>query len=281
MGKNKKRQIARSVYARLWCVYEAFLAFEHEKIILTATRPCCRAKFWAGSAVFLAFSIGLCMGLWLRNLDGPLEYAAPLTEWLLIIFCSGILVSGCVTMPLCRRVAHLVSAGLAGFFAAVLFVPPDLPEALDSTFATMGVVFWCLMGICVLVSEVDQLNRRAIEESELSLQVGYSGSSSCAKCSREDDSVRIWREIGARSSVVDSTIAVLLRAGMSTASLRRASAAGVDVKNAGDADHATVLPPCLNPTNRTNANIHTYIHTYIRTRIHTYTHKYGYIYIYV
>ena len=97
------------------------------------------------------------------------------------------------------------------------------------------------MGISVLVAEVDQLTRQATEASEESLQAGYSGSSCSASCSREHDALRIRQEIGMRSSLVDSTIDVLLKAGMSTASLRRASEAGVNVQNAGDADHATAL----------------------------------------
>ena len=126
----------------------------------------------------------------------------------------------------------------------VSLVPLQLlhfPHKQVSAFVTAWTLFWCSMGVCLTVAEVDRVNRQATEASEMSLEAGYSGSSCFARCSWEDDALRIWREIGARSSVVDATIGVLLRAGMSTASLRRASAAGIDVKHAVDADHATLM----------------------------------------
>jgi len=228
------------VYARLWCVYEAFLAFEHEKIILTATMPYHRRKLQAASTAVLSFGVGFCVG---RRVS-CCEYHSTPARWLTTIFCCLFLISNCVSVPLCRRIAHLVNAGLAGFFMAVSLVPLQLlqfPQKQVSAFVTAWTLFWCSMGVCLTVAEVDRVNREATEASEVSLEAGYSGSSCFARCSWEDDALRIWREIGARSSVVDATIGVLLRAGMSTASLRRASAAGIDVKHAVDADHATLM----------------------------------------
>ncbi|CAE7203499.1 unnamed protein product [Symbiodinium necroappetens] len=229
-----------SVYARLWCVYEAFLAFEHEKIILTATMPYHRRKLQAASTAVFSFGVGFCVG----RRTSCCEYHSTPARWLTTIFCCLFFISNCVSSPLCRRIAHLVNAGLAGFFMAVSLVPLQLlhfPHKQVSAFVTAWTLFWCSMGVCLTVAEVDRVNRQATEASEMSLEAGYSGSSCFARCSWEDDALRIWREIGARSSVVDATIGVLLRAGMSTASLRRASAAGIDVKHAVDADHATLM----------------------------------------
>ena len=231
--------LSESVYARLWCAYEAFLAFEHEKIILTAARPCFSQKFRAASAVLVSFCTGLCIGRWTTGL----QYQARTSRWLVILFSLCILVSNFCAVPRCRRIAHLMAAAFAGVFAVAALAPMECPKDLVAVYSRLCALFWCLMGLCVLVSEVDQLDRQSTQASEQSLQAGYQGSCCKASCSREDDAARIWQEIGSRSSAVDSTIAVLLKAGMSTASLRRASAAGVDVKNAGDADHATVLLP--------------------------------------
>ena len=55
-----------SVYTRLWCGYEAYLAFQSNKIIRTATPPIWREVLFSWLKMLPAFLMGLIVGVWFK-----------------------------------------------------------------------------------------------------------------------------------------------------------------------------------------------------------------------
>ena len=91
-----------------------------------------------------------------------------------------------------------------------------------------------------MASEWQRLaDAQAAQEGQL---LAYEGSARDARCFDPGDELRLRAAVGAEWGALDRAVAVLRRAGMSTSSLRRAAAAGVDV---GDAGRVNVAGLCF------------------------------------
>ena len=86
-----------------------------------------------------------------------------------------------------------------------------------------------------LLLEADRVNAVARAWEAEQLRRGYQGSIAHATCSDAADSARILGEIGDKMEAVDYAIHVLLKAGMSSPTLREIARAGIDVAGAGNA----------------------------------------------
>lgn len=105
---------------------------------------------------------------------------------------------------------------------------------------------WCVAFLSVaIVAEADRTRSDAQHEEAKQLEEGFAGSVEHASCSYTLDEMRIRAEIGTLQGNVDKTISVLLHAGMSTARLRDAHDAGVNVKRAGHIEWAPVITSTL------------------------------------
>ena len=106
--------------------------------------------------------------------------------------------------------------------------------------------------ICIwvyfLLAEVDRVNCQTEMEEAEALQTQYQGSIRHASCSEVRDEVSIWHEIGDQVDEVHKVIQVLLKAGMTSDSLRAAHLQGVELRQAGLVQSAfplIVLGPLL------------------------------------
>ena len=89
-----------------------------------------------------------------------------------------------------------------------------------------------------LLQEFDRANGLATKQEALQLSRGYQGTIERAACSQAADAMRIFEEIGQKTAAVDYAIHVLLKAGMSSPTLRQVASKGVDIQHAGSAEVA-------------------------------------------
>ena len=227
----------QSVYTRLWCAYEAYLAQEEGKTILIAhpsnLHQVQRALRWMP----LAAALGATIGISATFLEMGVSYALPT----LTFFVIGL--SLVTNNNLFRRVMHLVGVVLCwiqathhcgaslndkGFCIFLFKKDPKVPHAVNSV---VHMSYFLMTSAVFCVMEVDRINSiSAVSEAE-ELRQGYQGSIQYAKCSQKADSESILGEIGDQVHRVDHAIHVLLTAGMSTPALRDI-AHSVNIKHA-------------------------------------------------
>lgn len=249
-----------SVYTRLWCAYEAYLAHEWDKVIQTA-RPPLRAKALLHDMLLVAVSTtigGLLVGpitllLWRSLDDTPYEkhcfwvyYVLPVLQYF-FMFASTF--SRRARM---RQVLNLVGILFCGTQASIAIYAKSIDgyrllglsgrNARDLPgWANAEVCYSIVLLLFFLVAEVDR--RRYIDSrcAARLLENGYTGSIQHARCSSDEDERNIREEIGNNSEAVDCTINVLMDAGMSTPSLRSAHERGADMADAGFIEYAFVV----------------------------------------
>jgi len=239
-----------SIYSRIWCAYEAFLAYSDSKPIFTASAPVLGlwrevsqvvmtivGVFIVGVAVAAKFEIdesGLLAGVDIRTdvlgggaaalacfLQLPpavLRASSPVTRSM--AYVSGAI--SAVYMSLTGRIAAEMCArnGLFGNFTSRCLIDAFLGVGLCIGSATM---------------EADRLWLIRAQQEASQLLTGYTGRLRDASASKEEDKEKILEELIASGmeNDVDSAIQVLLHSGVSSPMLRTA------VANAGNLEQAS------------------------------------------
>ena len=225
----------KSVYTRLWCGYEAYLAFQSNKIIRTAVPSIWPQVLLAWLRMFPALLAGIIIGIVSRF--GGFESA--LREWIVMMRMCALLASlvsqNCGQIRLCLIANHV---GLATGAAAVIggthphdFLPLS-PENSAKQAATYKYMRASFLGY-FLLAEVDRVNWQTEKRQAEELQHHFQGSIRHASCSEVQDEINIRDEIGDQVDEVDKVIQVLLKAGLTSDALRDAYLRGVELEHAG------------------------------------------------
>jgi len=222
-----------SIYTRLWCVYEAFLAYQWDKVVITAKRPS-RWKEWrAMPLVVLCMCGGGALSSLLHLSESCLVATIAMFASYLVILASML----CTQPRLWRAVNYFGSIWAGGYFIALHSMPAHALE--DTCFGeyedyeewrTWQMFYSVSMALFLAFSEVDRVRYEGAQRESDELRKGYTGSVRDASCSSADDAASIRAEIDGCSDEVDRTVQVLTSAGMSTASLREAAERGVDLE---------------------------------------------------
>ena len=232
-----------SIYTRLWCGYEAYLAFKSHKIIQIATPPIYCEVILAWVRMIPAMLIGLALPV-IHEHFHPMPYSARYATALALLASLVSLICG--HARLCLIANHV---GLA--FATSLLkrmhlhqiVFPLMPESmkpgLDQALRLEVMLYFFL-------AEVDRVRWQVEQESEAQLRNQFKGSVRHACCSDAQDTVNIFAEIAHQIDDVDTAIRTLLKAGLSSDSFRHADAQGVELQHA-NAVHLAIPALVLGP----------------------------------
>ncbi|CAE7421967.1 unnamed protein product [Symbiodinium sp. CCMP2592] len=226
-----------SVYTRLWCAYEAYVASEAGKVILIAKassrQQLRRALCYVLAAGFLGMLTGMLAHFWPPAVDLDPVF---LTVGIAAAGCSSSMHSdrlrvalNCIGEMACGYL--LVNWSTMQSWLPLHCMPPSVPFVVQRFVWLVGASLFCLM-------EVDRVNSRATRRAAAQLLEGYEdqGSVEFAECSRDADAARIRAEIGDKFGEVDYAIHVLLNAGISTPALRDIARAGVNIDSAAHPD---------------------------------------------
>ncbi|CAK9086684.1 Uncharacterized protein SCF082_LOCUS41001 [Durusdinium trenchii] len=220
----------QSVYTRLWCAYEAYLAQEEGKIILIAHNS---TLHYVGDLQYMALAavMGTALGIFTTlHVSHALGF--------------GVSVAGLLSLTIEHSTSRLVINFLCEMFCwlRVTNWDPFFPYAdmwhfpwevcpwhvrffIHEFFFLTGAFFFLLM-------EVDRIHGKSSVLEAEQLRQHYKGSILYAECSQQEDAINIHSEIGDKIGSVDYAIHVLLTAGMSTPTLRDIARAGVDIEDA-------------------------------------------------
>ena len=222
----------KSIYTRLWCSYEAYLAHECGKVIVIA-----RASQWPQTRrslmiISLAIPPGVILGIVARmSIPGALNNFGPAVA----------IVAGACTLlwpwPASRgRLATNFVAVLAlscmtvAWENRVYYWQEDIPIVFLSIVQRLLFVFNVVF---FYVTEVDRVRSIQKKNEAEQLSRGFQSSITHSEVSHKPDGDMIWEDIGNKVEDVDHAIEVLMVAGASTPSLRHASLLGVDITGAG------------------------------------------------
>ncbi|CAE7939046.1 unnamed protein product, partial [Symbiodinium necroappetens] len=231
----------RSIYTRLWCAYEAYLAQEEGKTILIA-----RASNWpairqAMLRMFLAAIVGMALAVLVdvHNWNAALNLAA--------LCVAAIAAAWSIGTENHNRQVFLNLVGETTAWFLVLNWCTVGKEGTDhgigyAIYAGLQRMELLAFASSFLLLEVDRVRGEAAICEATQLGRDYSGSIANASCSRMEDDEHIRREIGAKICDVDYAIEVLMAAGISTPSLRELAHQGVDITGAA---HSEVTMPLL------------------------------------
>jgi len=221
-----------SIYARLWCAYEAYLACSQDKHIFTAVNPVlghalCRASMLI-PYMLLAGATEVMLHPWVKE-------AISLDEHRL--FC---LMAGTLFLLVCFSMGDSLMTMLTIWGCAAVFpfaLAYELHEAKDGD----QLRFWITLvnqNVLILAAELGRYFDREASIEIRNLKHGFNGRIQEATCSRaaDDKAIRddIEKDVGPSIwQHVDSAIEVLFSAGKSTPDYRRAADLGVDLYNTG------------------------------------------------
>ncbi|CAK9020391.1 unnamed protein product [Durusdinium trenchii] len=221
----------RSVYTRLWCGYEAYLAQEAGKPIAIAGTS---VRHWTWRSLkYMCFAAvpGVILGqyvnshgwkwfrwfLWLPSLAALLGLNAQDHEY-------SILVHG-----FCEMVCWIEIANCDGSF-------PNGHEwgFPDVAYPYVHLWYWVMAASFFCLMEVDRIHFWCNRWEAEQLKRDYRGSIRYAECSQPEDAQRIQLEIGQEEKFqeVDDAIQVLLTARMSSPALCHIASLGVDIDQA-------------------------------------------------
>eukprot|EP00928_Gymnodinium_smaydae_P059146 TRINITY_DN4239_c0_g2_i1.p1 TRINITY_DN4239_c0_g2~~TRINITY_DN4239_c0_g2_i1.p1 ORF type:complete len:602 (+),score=63.19 TRINITY_DN4239_c0_g2_i1:62-1867(+) len=238
-----------SIYSRLWCVYEAWMACEMGKVILTATPRRDNLLRNALLLLCLPFLCGFVINfMGFDSGSGCPDIKFHLQLSLFVILLTKLLGLGRWMVSLCVSDPSVSSSMCMSRYPVWWAV--DILGAWWSGM-TLGaeVHTWtigCVMlwsswpfRLCQLVvvlyffaSELERVKAVRSDAEASQLQKNFQ-SVALAECSNPDDVVAIKAEIGQDMSEVDMSISVLMSAGMSTPDLRQAALLGASVDDAG------------------------------------------------
>jgi len=226
-----------SIYTRIWCVYEAFLAHSQGIPIFTATTP---ARDASGRVcTMLAFSVVCCCS---SLVVFHSMYLADI-PWLAYVFIT--LAAMFTLLSLClpaeswqlRRVndmGAMMCSILVGHCISLHYQGIEY-GLLDVVSARHAASMFALSMLFFVAREVDRLWQLQASRELCQLKSGFTGRLQDARSSAETDREHILFEIRSRhqESAVEHAINVLISAGMSTPTLRFAASCGVDIGGAG------------------------------------------------
>ena len=227
----------QSVYTRLWCSYEAYLAQEGGKTILIARSSNMLHILRSLQRAAVAALLGAGLGTLAAALGARQTFIVPAFTVLVCGFCLVINNEGL------RKAMHLVGVilcwtNLVRDFGGVFgdYAGENRGEGISHESTTVvRRSYWLMSSIGLFIMEIDRINARSAMAESAELQLGYEGSIQYAKCSQESDAASIRKEIGDQVAQVDHAIHVLLAAGMSTPTLREI-ARSVDIQHAAFAE---------------------------------------------
>eukprot|EP00929_Paragymnodinium_shiwhaense_P026563 TRINITY_DN15785_c0_g3_i1.p1 TRINITY_DN15785_c0_g3~~TRINITY_DN15785_c0_g3_i1.p1 ORF type:complete len:572 (-),score=59.85 TRINITY_DN15785_c0_g3_i1:392-2107(-) len=223
-----------SIYRRLWCSYEASLAYMQNKVILTGRTP---VTTHAKGVVFRFLSFYV-IGAAIRSvlfITGVLQNVSlDVWMWHLPILLTLLLgICGSCGTAIGNRIGAITS----GFLLACL----PLGDQLDAHLKITDAIDMLSAAVFFVISEIDLIRMMRDTEETVNLRRGYSGTIADAKCSVQSDVDRIWAEIGSQVGAVDQALHVLMETGMSTPNLRRASERGVGLWKAAVPTYSTLI----------------------------------------
>ncbi|CAE7450228.1 unnamed protein product [Symbiodinium sp. CCMP2456] len=231
----------RSIYTRLWCAYEAYLAQGEGKTILIARSSNWPAIRQAMRRMFLAAILGMALAVLVdvHNWNAALNLAALCVAAIAAAWSIG------TEDHNCQVFVNLVGETTAWFL--VLNWCTVGKEGADhgiayAIYAGLQRMELLAFASSFLLLEVDRVRAEAAICEATQLGRDYSGSIAHASCSRMEDDEHIRREIGAKICEVDYAIEVLMAAGISTPSLREIAHQGVNITGAA---HSEVTMPLL------------------------------------
>jgi len=203
-----------TIYSRLWCVFEAFLAFEKGKTIFEASAPVTSADIFAACRLpLLCWILGVLVGganaLFLGDdINSSSWFNSAVNGPIALIAISSLSVSFLMKPGKSRLRCVSVGAVFCGLHAVLTpFV------AFNTTAET--VLSWHL-----------DLQWTASKHH-------FTGTVNDATCSSPDDDASIRALISDQLASVDETVQVLLTSGISTPSLRYLGSQGIDLSFAG------------------------------------------------
>ncbi|CAK8990852.1 Protein terminal ear1-like [Durusdinium trenchii] len=219
-----------SVYSRLWCAYEAYLAQEEGKVIVIATASHVHHHLHLSLRMVGAAIFGACVGRTLfffkfRGPIGALELvgiSSLLSFWIshnglrMVLNCFG---QAVVWFQLTNFYDYIHPKGSKQGGLAIS----------GEVLAASRMCYWLMASIVFYTLDVDRVEGRCTKSEAKMLRQGYTGIED-AECSQEADERAIRSEIGDQVDAVNHAIEVLMAAGMSTAKLRKLDRAGVNIK---------------------------------------------------
>eukprot|EP00928_Gymnodinium_smaydae_P061701 TRINITY_DN4572_c0_g2_i1.p1 TRINITY_DN4572_c0_g2~~TRINITY_DN4572_c0_g2_i1.p1 ORF type:complete len:754 (-),score=39.97 TRINITY_DN4572_c0_g2_i1:449-2710(-) len=215
-----------SIYARLWCSFEAYYAYVLNKPIYTCIAPIpnlvASIRFCAGLYFIASGTVLILTSIFTTAADPVTTH----TFWLVINGVCQILgvsvffwyfIMRTKTKP--ETLPRRIFTKFVSFFFGLFW-------SVDSMLKPYHFVTWFLGLLVVLVIaasfDVGRLRAISAKHQAAMLHVGFTGHVCDAQCSREDDAIRIREEIRKKASEaeVDQAVSVLIEMGMSTSYLR-------------------------------------------------------------
>eukprot|EP00927_Polykrikos_kofoidii_P040898 TRINITY_DN34878_c0_g2_i1.p1 TRINITY_DN34878_c0_g2~~TRINITY_DN34878_c0_g2_i1.p1 ORF type:complete len:712 (-),score=73.18 TRINITY_DN34878_c0_g2_i1:9-2144(-) len=259
-----------SIYGRLWCAYEAFLACVKGKIIMTALASTSKKTRLAMLSAFRCLLVGgFCLKLaepFFRFLNS--KSYLPCSSAKECGTQAGVLItpfSLLLTHPKAWRIANLSGAAVSGapwwellhaMYAILFTVDARRTDWRHECLLPLSASRWRIGNLCLLeclflvffFAEIDRVQDIERKRQAEELEKGFS-SAEHARCSSAEDEKNIFHEIcshvrqqSGKTSVehasdhgiaqVDHSVRVLIDATMSTPSLRKAAQLGVVVHGA-------------------------------------------------
>ena len=196
----------QSVYTRLWCAYEAYLAQEEGKPILIAKTSKKKHMLLAFAWLLLAAVLGLSIGILAKAMKWQLSYEVAWAA------CASGVVALSIQNNRPRFFLHLLFESLCFFelinWKAMRRSVSYLPMLPEEYHVIKGMLFWVMAATMPFLMEVDRINAIFITLEAQQLQQKYRGSIRFAECSQRTDAQNIGQEIGDRTHAVDFAIQV-------------------------------------------------------------------------
>eukprot|EP00928_Gymnodinium_smaydae_P000119 TRINITY_DN10045_c0_g1_i2.p1 TRINITY_DN10045_c0_g1~~TRINITY_DN10045_c0_g1_i2.p1 ORF type:complete len:610 (+),score=66.04 TRINITY_DN10045_c0_g1_i2:67-1830(+) len=241
-----------SIYSRLWCAYEAHIAYRSDTVILVTCAPIRKRVLKAVLMMLPTFSAGLGLGFVVKAICTDTDNAYVAVTTLKIAHFSAILSAlmtvlatqvrwrisnycGLFMFAYCWFPGHQLGQPVFYFLAEVI-----VPHATYG-FNVFSVMLSCSFLAFWLMSEVDRVRFEAADEESKNLWRQYTGSIRDATCTLIEDRETILEDIGDGVDQVDEAIAVLLAAGFSTPNLREAYERNVDISGASRSRYAPLV----------------------------------------
>jgi len=224
------------IYTRLWCCYEAYLAYCWGKEIFTAGTPMgTRAVLNTVCGPFLTMVVTAALGMVCMT-DGMLrsDLVANVTWWFTMPAYVISLVHASLSAPGLRRTVSIyLSSVLTAFNACVMIRRQWIPNAVEGTLSSTAhvtTIGWMWMSVVPMLLAIDGVRGTLRQADLVRLGLGFSGTVLESSCALEGDRTSIVGCIGDEIARVDQSIRVLLKTGMSTASMRKGASLGIAVE---------------------------------------------------
>ncbi|CAE6914109.1 unnamed protein product [Symbiodinium sp. CCMP2592] len=240
-----------SIYTRLWCVYEAYLGTQWQKVVIMPTRP--RPSVQRAvvmQTLLLPWSVGVLVG---SVLAVALLHHRKTKKTIVIwaMFVNVTLTALCfITSCMSKLNTHSCRSWMKFTIIGKLHICLTLTSAaLACTWLSFPMHrgtswdhflhFFIPVAVTLFnLLRVAQINQQQLESREICTQAGnlHVQTLDDATCSHPLDEERIRLAISGREAEVDLAIRVLMQAGSYNESLRRRYEAGLSIKGMGNTD---------------------------------------------